>query len=96
MIAEILKTGKENAIKGAELAAVTGDDIRGLRRRVQKEREEGMMICSSAAGYYLPADREELAAYYKRYTVYAKRMLKTASAMKRQLDKIEGQEELIA
>ena len=56
----ILPTGKSNAISARELAAKIGVSDRVLRDIVTEDRVKGIVICSSSAGYYLPANKDEI------------------------------------
>ena len=53
----ILPTGMSNAISARELAAKIGVSDRVLRDIVTEDRVKGIVICSSSAGYYLPANK---------------------------------------
>lgn len=77
-VAELLKYGKENAIKSSELELLTGRDKRSIQELIEKERDEGALICACTEGYYLAADRQEAFEFYKRHTKRARKMLFTA------------------
>lgn len=94
MITEHLKTGKNNAITGAELAERLSCGLGAVTRAIESERRTGSLICADSNGYYLPADREELADFYKRYTNTLRRRFVTARPFKAALDVVEGQEEI--
>lgn len=55
---DILPTGKENAILARDLAAKLGVSELVLRDIVTADRINGIVICSSSAGYYLPAKQK--------------------------------------
>lgn len=59
----ILPTGKSNAISARELAAKIGMSDRVLRDIVTEDRVKGIVICSSSAGYYLPANKDEIRGF---------------------------------
>ena len=61
-VSDFLGYGAENATRGRDLAELLHVDRRTLRRLVQRERLEGVLILSSstAGGYYLAADGEEV------------------------------------
>lgn len=57
LISDFLSTGQTNAVNLRYLRDVTGLKGREIRRLIQKERLEGIPICSdNVAGYYLPAN----------------------------------------
>ena len=47
MIAELLDTGKGNAITARTLAKLTGLDPRGISQQVERERRAGRPICAT-------------------------------------------------
>ena len=60
-VARLLLRGEENAIPGADLAALLGLDVRTLQRIIASERRQGAPILSTAKGtkgYFLPATGE--------------------------------------
>ena len=94
MITELLKTGKRNAITGAALADRLGCNLLAITKAVEKERRAGSLICANETGYYMPADRDELAEFYERYTKTLRRRYVTARPFRAALEIIEGQEEI--
>ena len=59
---QALGTGEENAVHAAELAGLLGvKTARGVRQIVNAARRRGVPVCSSDAGYFLPATAAELA-----------------------------------
>ena len=55
LIFDLLHPGAENGIKLSELAALTNQDEREVRRRIQTERKDGKLILSDCLhGYFLP------------------------------------------
>lgn len=48
LIFDLLHPGAENGIKLSELAALTNQDEREVRRRIQTERKDGKLICRTA------------------------------------------------
>ena len=71
-ITEILKHGRENAIRADVLAARLETTPRGLRRQIMQAREQGETILYSPGGhggYFLPSDdpetaQQEMSAFY--------------------------------
>ena len=71
-ITEILKHGRENAIRAEILAAKLETTPRGLRRQIMLAREQGEIILYSPGGYggyFLPSDdpetaQKEMLAFY--------------------------------
>ena len=59
-IFDLLHPGAENGIKLSELAALTNQDEREVRRRIQAERKGGKLILSDCLhGYFLPASEQD-------------------------------------
>ncbi len=66
LVSTMLKTGKENAISGADLCQILGIPIRILARTIEQERRDGAPICASMGspyGYYLAANQKEMDDY---------------------------------
>lgn len=105
-VRDLLSHGAINAISAANLAKIAGygDNTRQLRHAITWERQNGAVILSNKAGYYLPSEniqqREaELRAYKRRWdAVLRSNRLNVAAVnqMLKQIDKneIEGQEML--
>ena len=64
-LCEALGRGRESSISSSELARYFNVDQRGLRQIVREARCEGLIICSSVEGYFLPVDREEVLKWYR-------------------------------
>ncbi len=62
---ELLPRGKENGIKSEDLQKILQTDCRGVSHQIQNARLDGALICSGNAGYYLPANREEVKEFYR-------------------------------
>lgn len=93
-VTDILKTGKENATPGAELAALLGCSLRELTAAIERERRAGAPICASQSypmGYYLAADEYELAEYCEQVKSRAVNLFKTRQALVKILKGIEQQ-----
>ena len=62
MITDFLRHGAENAIKGPELARRAGyTTTRDMQHAIHIDRENGELILSSGAGFFLPSDDEQQA-----------------------------------
>lgn len=94
-VLDFVSYGKRNALHASELAALTGCvNTRILRSQIAREREAGAVICSSADGYYRPANREELQEFIRSIEAHSRscfRMLKSARAV---LSALPGQVEM--
>lgn len=55
-------TGRENAVRGPELATLTGITVRKVRSHINALRTGGHPVCSGDDGYFYAATDEELAA----------------------------------
>lgn len=65
-ITEFIPTGEGNAISLAELCRITGMENRTLRAAIERERQNGAVICSSVNGYFFPDTLSELQEYVHR------------------------------
>ena len=62
----LIPTGEANAIPMRDLAALTGVTERTLRHQIAADRERGLLIASSDAGYFFPETEEERQRYIRR------------------------------
>lgn len=89
MISEYLTgtgaTGEQNAIAQADLCRRLGLLPTTLKRIVQTERRDGALICSSAAGYYMPQDTADIAKFYKETRAAALSRLTSCRAFRQAL-----------
>ncbi len=92
----LLPHGEAQAIPTTQLVALAGvKSARHLQRRIEAERASGALILSSSTGgYFLPADRAEIARYKETLQRRALSTLRTLRAARRALRVCEGQEEL--
>lgn len=88
----ILLTGKSNAISARELAAKIGVSDRVLR----DIRVKGIVICSSSAGYYLPANKDEIREFCNFMEKRAKHSFIAIQSARRALGEVEGQQTFIS
>lgn len=94
VVASLLKTGEENAIKGSILAERLDVKIRKLYSMIEQERREGACICASDRGFYIARDMQELQGFYVRYLANARTMFYNMQAIRSILTASEGQLEL--
>ena len=99
MIHELLRYGKENAIRGKALAEVLGlPDIRAITQIVERERRDGISICATTnsqnPGYFLPKSPEEMAAYIKSLNRRLRNVRRTMISCEDTLCRMTGQERL--
>lgn len=94
-ISSLLPVGKENAISTADLVMYTGcSSARELQQYIARERKAGAVICSSTTGgYYLPADREELAEFYRTLESRARNTMIALESTERALKGYKWQQE---
>lgn len=91
----VLGTGEANAIKGKDLAERLGfSDSRILQADIAKARKNGVMILSSSAGYFLPADNAEVQRFVNTLTNRALHTLQALRTAKRYLRQTPGQIEM--
>lgn len=76
--------GQENAVPLRDLARVTGERPRAVRRMIERERRSGVPILSdNESGYFLPAAPDELEHFVKSMRGRAHEILRTAAAVER-------------
>lgn len=91
----VLRFGRENAIKSKTLARILGyRSVRELQRQVEIERASGCVIlCDShGAGYYLSNDPAELAKFTRTLNARARNTAKAARSAQIALNNATGQE----
>ena len=92
-IAEIIPTGRQNAVSVKSLMISTGWTERAVRAAVSRERISGALILSNRqnGGYYLPANRNELREFLRSNEAQVFSTLKMLRAAREQLKVLEGQ-----
>jgi len=85
----VLKPGKENAIKAAEIARATGYTVKEISRRVKIERRQGVAICSCQEGYYLAESEKDIKDICGRLYHRAGEIFKTRRALLQHLTPAE-------
>ena len=97
IIADLLGTGKGEAVPRSQLVEWTGMDPRAVTLTIERERREGTPILANTHGYFLPASREEAAECIGALHHRAKEIFRTAKAIeKATLSTCEGQVQLEA
>jgi len=81
MFRSVLKEGRENALTAREIHKLIGVDDRQCRALTETLRLEGVFICSSNDGYYLPATVDEMRQTYWRIASQAEKMSRIAELM---------------
>lgn len=88
MIHEILPAGRANAMTGRALADIFNCDLRAITAQIERERRDGHPICAASgdpAGYFLPADNDELQEYCNLLKSRGIELFKTRQALVRVL-----------
>ena len=97
MVAELLPTGKENAIKSQRLADLIGcKSIRELQQIIAEERAKGTVILSTAqngGGYFLPQNEMEVREFVQTLQNRGKHTLAALESAKAYLRKSEEMKE---
>lgn len=97
-IAEFLGHGSENAITTAEIRVLCNfASRRAARAEIARERENGVLICSSNKGIFLPSldkeqRRQEIEQCLRTGEARASSFLKTLKHFRRALEQCTGQE----
>jgi hypothetical protein len=96
-VAGLLGQGPETALTAEQIAAALGlSDPRLVTREIQRERLNGLPICASCGesrGYYL-GSQDELSRYVKKLNHRVRTVQRTAEALSRTLDDLQGQERM--
>lgn len=92
-IADHLLPGRENAISRQALMDRLGVSERDLRRRVERERLEGIPILTSTevGGYYLPASPDDTARFVASMRSRGIKTLQVAQAVEKTMLEDSGQ-----
>ena len=89
MIYELLSLGRENARTASDLATMTGLDRRAVSLIIERERRAGRPICattdSTTPGYFIAADRDEMARYIASLQHREREIAKTRRACEKTL-----------
>lgn len=93
-LVEIIPIGRVNAIRSEELARLIGvASVRQLQDIIASARLQGYLICSGCgAGYWRPANRDELRSFVQTTEARALNTLKACRGAKERLAQTEGQE----
>lgn len=95
LIFDLLHLGAENGIKLSELAALTNQDEREVRRRIQTERKDGKLILSDCLhGYFLPECPEDVQRFARSMSRRAAEIAGIARAAEAALADMAGQEQI--
>lgn len=65
-LTESIPAGRKEAVSMRYLAKIHGLTEREIRRAIEQARRDGMLICSSEQGYFLPETVQEIRAYTRR------------------------------
>lgn len=91
-ISDLLHPGAENGVKLTELAALTNQDERIVRRRIQAERKAGKLILSDCLhGYFLPASEQEARRFILSMSGRASEIAAVSRAAEAALANMSGQ-----
>lgn len=92
-IADHLLPGRENAVSRQALMGRLGVSERDLRRRVERERLEGIPILTSTevGGYYLPSSPADTARFVASMRSRGVKTLQVAQAVEKSMFEDSGQ-----
>lgn len=93
-ISALLHPGAENGIKLSELATLTNQDEREVRRQIQAERKNGKLILSDCLhGYFLPASEQDARRFIRSMRGRAFEIAAVARSAEAALADMAGQEQ---
>ena len=82
LISDILLHGQENAQPMRHLVNVTGENPRSIRKMIEAERRNGVLILSdNSRGYFLADNPAEVQQFLRSMRSRSKEILKTALAV---------------
>ena len=94
-IFDLLHPGAENGIKLPELATLTNQDEREVRRQIQAERKDGKLILSDCLhGYFLPASEQDARRFIRSMSGRAAEIAAVSRAAEAALADMAGQERI--
>ena len=93
-IFDLLHPGAANGIKLSELATLTNQDEREVRRQIQAERKNGKLILSDCLhGYFLPASEQDARRFIRSMRGRAFEIAAVARSAEAALADMAGQEQ---
>ena len=94
-IFDLLHPGAANGIKLSELATLTNQDEREVRRQIQAERKDGKLILSDCLhGYFLPASERDARRFIRSMSGRAAEIAAVARSAKAALADITKQKQI--
>lgn len=95
-ILSLLRVGRENARTTEELCNITGLHKRVLQKEIHNLREAGHLIISlsDVKGYFLPADRNDVASFKNQMLNRAIDIFKAIKSAKEYLGNLDEQIEI--
>ena len=84
-VIDLIPLGARNSVSMQALSNRLGINPRLVRKAVLDARLDGVIICSSSSGYFLPETVSELDAFYRSSRSRALTTLKSLSATRRAL-----------
>ena len=81
----VLGTGERSAISSKQIQKAFGISQRDLRKITERCRRAGVYVLASSAGYFFPANRDELQRFIRRENSRIKNQRKTLLPFKRYL-----------
>ena len=95
LISNLLQRGSDNGLTITDLVQLTGLDERIIRRRINRERRDGILIISdNVHGYFLAENVEEVRRFIRSMSRRAREIIAVCWAAEDGLAKLEGQETL--
>ena len=86
----VLGTGERSAISSKQIQKAFGISQRDLRKITERCRRAGVYVLASSAGYFFPANRDELQRFIKRENSRIKNQRKTLLPLKRYLKQLDS------
>lgn len=87
-IMQSLMVGEKKSITSKEISELTGADLRTVRAEIEDMRNDGVLICAGAHGYYLPEKVEDVVSWLKMAEKRAKSVFLTIRGARKYLKSV--------
>lgn len=86
MIIELLNIGETNARTSQELAIALNINTRDVMQAIRTERLNGLLICGTSKGYFLPENENDIIYTIKRLKKQGNETIRVANAMQERVN----------
>lgn len=86
MINELLNQGEPNARTSQEIATALNLNVRDVMQAIRTERLNGVLICGTSKGYFLPENMNDVILTIKRLKRQGNETIRVADAMQERVN----------